>query len=198
MTHYYYTIASLPHLTYAVDRFPSIEEFLIICKENISEKDMAHIDRAKIDRFSHEDEETNEILMKWYTWEYNIRNKLVRARAKKKKIDPDDFLVENPELLEGGDIVQNVMSLQSPLEAEEVLNKARWSYLDGLELTHYFDSEKLIIYYLKLQILHRKALFTKENGAAKFGQIMETMAATEFPRGAKKKKSSDIDEVTHG
>ncbi|MCM8789473.1 MAG: DUF2764 domain-containing protein, partial [Candidatus Omnitrophica bacterium] len=41
------------------------------------------------------------------------------------------------------------------VEAERILDLARWNFLDDLSISHYFDSDILFIYVLKLLILER-------------------------------------------
>jgi hypothetical protein len=56
----------------------------------------------------------------------------------------------------------------NPLQVEKNLLKFRWDYLEEKEQEHHFDLDTLIIYYLKLQILHRLSQFNKEKGIEKF------------------------------
>jgi hypothetical protein len=53
---------------------------------------------------------------------------------------------------------------QGPKQAEELLDRFRWRILDDLEVGHYFDLKKLMVYYLKAQILWRRDLFDRERG----------------------------------
>jgi hypothetical protein len=43
----------------------------------------------------------------------------------------------------------------SILEAEKILDQARWNFLDALSFGHYFDFDYLLVYGLKLKILER-------------------------------------------
>jgi hypothetical protein len=179
VSHYYFTVASLPHLSYEMENAPNIDDFLTICDENISSRDLEIIKSSIIDDFNRE-KPGNSILNSWYGWEKNLRNKLVKLRAKKLKLDPDEFLIDTPELLSGDHITREAFEHESPLAAEDILNWERWSYLEDLELGHYFDLEKLIIYYLKLQILTRKKSFNKERGTEKFNDIIENISKEDF------------------
>ena len=60
---------------------------------------------------------------------------------------------------------------ESPLQAEEALNLARWGYLDQLEAGHYFDIDKLVVYVLRLQLLERKARFDEQKGREMFDLV---------------------------
>ena len=59
----------------------------------------------------------------------------------------------------------------NPLEIERRLLNRKWDYIEGLEQDHHFDLEFLILYYLKLQILHRLSVFNKEKGMETFQNI---------------------------
>ncbi len=179
MSHYYFTVASLPHLSYEMENAPKIDDFLITCQENISGKDLEIIKSSIIDDLTKK-KTGNSILDSWYAWEKNLRNKLVKLRAKKLKVDAEEFLADTPELLSGDHVTREAFEHESPLIAEDILNWERWSYLDDLELGHYFDLEKLIIYYLKLQILTRKKSFNKERGTEKFNEIIENISKEDF------------------
>ena len=73
------------------------------------------------------------------------------------------------------EIAREAAAQESPLAAEELLNRARWSFLDDLEVGCFFTIEKLIIYYLRLQILERKSLFNKEAGTERYKSIYQSI-----------------------
>ena len=64
---------------------------------------------------------------------------------------------------------------ESPLSGEDQLNRIRWQYLDDLVVGHFFDLDRIIIYYLRLQLLARRRLFTRKNGEEQFARINETI-----------------------
>jgi hypothetical protein len=69
------------------------------------------------------------------------------------------------------EVAREAFQATSPLDAESVLNKARWEYLELLETGNYFNLSKLIIYFLKLQVLQRKMEIDKEKGKAVFTEV---------------------------
>ena len=146
MSQYYFAVASLPQLTYEIEKLPSIDHFLETCEVNVSAGDLKLIKAAIIDDFSTE-AVPGRLLKNWYVWEKNLRNKLVLLRARKRDEDPEKYLRENPDLLIDEKIVREAFEHESPLAAEDILNWERWSYLEDVELGHYFDTERLIIYY---------------------------------------------------
>ncbi len=59
------------------------------------------------------------------------------------------------------------------MKAEEYLNRERWIFLEELEVGHFFDLEKLIVYSIRLQLLERKKFFSMEKGKEHFLEMYE-------------------------
>ncbi|MBN2040841.1 MAG: DUF2764 family protein [Spirochaetes bacterium] len=176
MSQYYFAVASLPHLTYDLEKLPEIDNFLQICGENLKTKDFKIIKSAVLDALDKK-KIKNKTLNNWLVWEKNLRNSLVRLRAGKKNESPDEYLRNNPELFIDDKFIHDAFEDDSPLNAEDILNRERWSFLDALEKGHYFDEVKLFVYYLKLQLLWRKKRINKEEGSRKFNEIVETFSS---------------------
>ena len=95
-------------------------------------------------------------LKQWSNFELALRNELVRARAGRKKIEPLKFLrlPDSPQA-EISHVAMAAYRSTSILEAEKILDQARWNFLDTLSFGHYFNFDCLLIYGLKLKILER-------------------------------------------
>ncbi|MCK5674918.1 MAG: DUF2764 family protein, partial [Spirochaetales bacterium] len=115
------------------------------------------------------------LIKKWLSWEGTLRNEIAKLRSVSLGVDSGQFIYDTPSNSEAPGIAKNAYKMDSPLLAEEVMDKARWQFLDELEQGHYFDLEKLIVYSLRLQILERKSMFTTENGNEKFQKIYENI-----------------------
>ena len=172
MANYYFTVASLPHLSYQMERLLTIDNFFQICEDNLSPIDVAMVKSAKIFDFDNA-ETVSSVLSDWYVWEKNLRNRLVLLRSKKKGDDGEEYLRETPKVFGGEKDANLAFSQESPLEAEDILNRARWSYLESLEFGHYFDAELLIIYYIKLQLLWHIESYDKEVGSSTYNAIVQ-------------------------
>jgi hypothetical protein len=98
--------------------------------------------------------------------EQALRNELVRIRCARKKIDPQHHLrgdaYAEPSIAR---TAHQAARQASPLEAERILDLARWQYLEELSLGHYFDRDFLFIYGLKLKLLERWERVGREGGA---------------------------------
>ncbi len=119
----------------------------------------------------------SEVLEKWRNWEKTLRNELVKLRAAERGVNADAFLKETKSFHALADIAKAAYQEDSPLQSEEILNRARWSYLDELEVGHFFDLEKLVIYYVRLQLLERKRTLNHASGIARYEGIYKTITA---------------------
>jgi len=167
--HYYYLIASLPMLSYDMENPMSEDEFFDTYGQILAKKDYLILQKSKL--IPVEEKSGNTILEKWNNWERSLRNELVRMRAGKKGIDGEKYVAG--EGFEAGisEIAREAFQAPSPLDAESILNKARWDCLETLESGHYFDFAKIIIYFLKLQVVQRKLQISKEKGKTAFSEI---------------------------
>jgi len=101
-----------------------------------------------------------------------MRNELVKRRAPKLGLNAEDYMRGNEYDSACARIAEDVFQVESPFTAEEILDRARWRFLEELEIGHYFDIEKLVIYSLKLQILARRSLFSSEKGQEKLASAI--------------------------
>ncbi|MDX9746692.1 MAG: DUF2764 family protein [Syntrophales bacterium] len=170
LNHYYYTVASLPLLSYDSEKFMSEKEFLVCCESTVTEKDFQLLKRISLVPPSR-DESTHPVLAKWNSWERGLRNELVKMRAGRKGVDSDKYIAPGVMETDLQNLARDAFGSATPIEAERVLERARWTYLDNLEAGHYFDLGKLIVYYLKLQLLWRKSNINKEKGRSNFEEI---------------------------
>jgi hypothetical protein len=169
VSRYYYTVASLPMLFYDGDLPMSRSAFLEICGMELTANNHRLLESVSIDRLNRT-QPACDVLKAWHMWESGLRNELAGLRAQTKGWDVEKYIREGAEAFGVTQIVREATGV-SPLEGEDVLNRARWSFLDELEVGHHFDIEKLMVYFLKLQILERKASFDKEKGTEKFKEL---------------------------
>ncbi|MBB6478976.1 DUF2764 family protein [Spirochaeta isovalerica] len=174
MSQYYYTMASLPMLSYDGSLHIDSELFLDYCSRELNEESMEKLMNCKISI------PENEALLEgaardFWAWEKSLKNELVKLRARNMNVDEKDYIREGETLFGTPEIAASAMKIDSPLEAENFLNRARWSALDQLGTGHYFDFEALAVYYLQLQLLERKSLFDAERGYEKYQEIYQNI-----------------------
>lgn len=180
MRQYYYVIATLPLLSFEDSPPFEMEDLYYSCRDNIREDDLELIQSVSLEP---RDDRGFEVLRQWYIWEGSLRNELVKLRSQKLGEESDRYLREG-EIVPGiPETAREAFSQESPLEGENLLDRARWQKLEELEVGHYFDLAKLVVYTLKLQLLKRRSFFREELGgemfAATYGHIREDIQNAE-------------------
>ena len=151
--YYTYLISSLPMLFFGVKAPFSFEKFLEICQDKIPDEE---INLLKISSRGSTYKDEQPSLKKWYSFDTALRNELVKIRAQRKHIDPLKYIRgDGYAELSIAHIAMNAYRNPSILEAEKMLDQAKWQMLDELAIGHYFDLDFLISYALKLLILER-------------------------------------------
>ena len=97
-------------------------------------------------------------LRDWVRFEVGLRNALVMARCQMLDLDPAAYLVA-PELGDKDADYSHVISAWScapdPQAAQEVLDKARWDWLEEHGGWFSFTAREIEVYAAKLVLLHR-------------------------------------------
>jgi hypothetical protein len=175
---YYYLVASLPRLKFGAPPPLTRGQFLSRCATQVS---AAHYQiLAGVELFQAQPTGTGLALLdRWHERERALRNALAIERAKRlgvaaaghtRDFRPDHSLAE---------IARHLLTLDSPLAADEELDRLRWRFLEELAFGHHFDLETLVVYRLKLRILERRARFEPAVGAA----LLDRMLAHGAERG---------------
>jgi hypothetical protein len=111
-------------------------------------------------------------LKAWIGFEVGLRNALVTARSRKLELDPAAYLVA-PELADQGTDYNPIVSAWSgasnPQTAMEVLDKARWDWLEAHEGWYSFYACEIEAYAAKLVLLHRWRRILSEKQRNKTG-----------------------------
>jgi hypothetical protein len=114
----------------------------------------------------------SDFIDRWREWERSLRLNAARHRAIKTKRE-NGAPVEPP--IHPADAaaaaVKAVVATESPLEAETIIDKARWAAVDALQGSDYFDRNTIFAYLLKLLILERRASFKTEEGFAEYKSL---------------------------
>ncbi|MBN2097829.1 MAG: DUF2764 family protein [Candidatus Omnitrophica bacterium] len=165
--YYIYLISSLPVLEFGAAPPFSWSEFLKICTGKIPEADLALLEKASTNTESHPVAAMSATFSRWRLFDTALRNELVKIRSARKHIDPEKYLRHNgyadPLIAH---IAMNAYRMSSVLEAEKMLDQARWQFLEELGLGHYFDLDYLLLYAQKLFILERWQKIRSSDGQA--------------------------------
>jgi hypothetical protein len=169
---YYFLVASLPALQYDVAPAMTSQRLRALCADALGPADAETFAEARLDVWDGS-AGSHPALLRWYRWEIALRNTLARARATARGSDAEGFLRPIPDLpvensgadtVECEAIARAALSAATPLAGQEILDRARWSLLDSLELAHPFALDVVIAYSLKLQLLERRALAAADRG----------------------------------
>ena len=171
MGQYYYAVSSLPHLYYDSETFPSDEVFLTLCAENLSKSDLRAVMNADKTDGTYPG---SALIEKWREWNLSLRADLATLQAQRQGRSADEY--QRIERVSGTEeLARDAFNTESPLAAEDVIERGRWAELDELEVGHFFDVGKLIVYRLKISILERKAMFDLNAGLENFGRIYDVV-----------------------
>lgn len=153
--YYIYLISTLPTLHFGTKMPFPFEKFIAYSQRFIPESDIEILKKISI-AGEYATKTLHPTLQKWQDFDTALRNELVKVRAGKLHLETSKFL--------RGDgfadthishIALNASRNPSILEAEKILDEARWRALEELSFSHYFDLDFLILYGLKLMLLER-------------------------------------------
>ncbi len=172
MSQYHALVASLPTLLFDAPPPLSSDKLRYFCEGVLSAADSDTFSRARLDVWNGEPG-SYPAVVRWYRWEISLRNALARTRAAARGVDAERYLKPIPKLsFENGGadtveceaVARAAAAAPTPLAAQEILDRARWALLDGLELGHPFALDVVIARSLKLQILERRSRATEARG----------------------------------
>ncbi|MCL2093484.1 MAG: DUF2764 domain-containing protein [Treponema sp.] len=180
---YYYLGAQLPYLVYGQGPSMSSEAFKALAREQMSSSDGALLEvctldpepLAEVPEDMAEAEEAEQLpsyanlpprtssslLNYWRKWERLLRLNLARGRALKLKLEAPEAPESPPEISAA---VQQALTIESPLDAELYLDKARWDAIDSFLGNDIFSENAIYGYLLKLLLMERRASFDAEQG----------------------------------
>jgi hypothetical protein len=165
MDKFYYIIAQLPTLRFDQEAPLSIEDFMMESRKWMSRRDFRLLSDVDFGNVAWMDDGGLKRYGAWKRfrdYEHSLRSKLAQWRKARLGQDADKSKRVDLPLAEDG----------NPLEVEKRLLHQRWLYIDELERGHNFDLEYLILYYIRLQILERVSLFSKEEGMRAFEEVI--------------------------
>jgi hypothetical protein len=147
--------------------------FLDLCKEHLEQKDFERLASCSLNPFPVIEplENTSAFLDSWRNWEQAIRLHLAKFRAQNLKRDFSSIEEPSSDFLDAASIAKTAVTMDSPLEAEMYLDKARWDYIDSLEGLDHFSDNVLYAYLLKLYLIERNAQFKEDEGFAEYKRL---------------------------
>lgn len=166
----YYFLSSLPMLNFNEKAPISWEKFIEDAKGNINQKDYKELCAIAENKKS-----GSHFLKKWESLNCKLDQSINFQRRKNlgREIDSQDKTAFREFEIE--QVTQAVMSAKNPLEAEMVLMKFKYDYLEREKGFDAFTKNALLSYALQLKILLRKDLFTTEAGNKQYNQLFDKL-----------------------
>ena len=168
---YYYLIGQLPSLSYGASAPMDSVRFREMCAELMSESDYALLDQCVLDPPDPAVSTGSALIDTWTIWERSLRANLARLRAGKLKRDATGLPEASPDPQDAAAAAKAAAAIESPLEAEQYLDRARWSLLDSLLGIEPFSRDTAYAYLIKLLLLERKSHFRVEEGFAEYKAV---------------------------
>jgi hypothetical protein len=161
------------------------DAFMALAKSMIGKSDAKLLDKVSLDPrpategFSYAEKvpsSGSKFIDNWREWERALRLNLAKQRAA--KVKHDGALTEPPVLpTDAAAAAHRAIAAESPLEAEMLLDKARWEVIEELRGFNYFGSNTIFAYMLKLLILQRRSLFETETGFSEYKSLYASILA---------------------
>ena len=177
---YYYLGAQLPYLIYGQTPPMSSASFRALASEQMRSADAALLEYCTLDpdpvkpgdsgaTYAEQAHSTrSKLINQWKEWERALRLNLAKNRAIKLKRDAGPG-IEAPGIpAEAVLAAKNAMAIESPLEAELFLGKARWDAIESFEGLNIFCETAMYAYLLKLLLMERRAAFKSEEGFTEY------------------------------
>ncbi|QEN07715.1 DUF2764 family protein [Oceanispirochaeta crateris] len=173
MGQFYYTVASLPMLKYDEPVDLKHSDYLEDCHKWLKPSEWDILKSSLINPET--DMEFPGIAEEYRKWEISLRNELVALRSSALGLEADEYTRKGDRFADTASLAAAAFKEESPLIAENTLNKGRWEYIESLKVGHFFDLEFLVLYSLQLQIIERKRCFDEETGFAKYQGIYKNI-----------------------
>ncbi len=161
MDNYYYLVSQLPSLVFDSPSSYTERDFLEESEKWLGPGEMRTLSGIRLDGESFP-RRCPGLAKSYRVFEQTFRGELASYRQTVRTggdFTPSAF---PPSLLSG-----------TPLEVEKNLLRFRWEWIESIEREHHFDLDFLILYYLKLQIQSRLALYRREEGMSAFQKWVE-------------------------
>ena len=167
---HWYLVSSLPYLRFGEKPLVNRAAFLTSCGDWLSKEDVAVLEAALENRCL----AGSEIAQRWWSGETELRNAVVRVRAKNRNADAIRFIQPCDGFsLSVEKTVTDAFTRTNPLEREAELDRARWALADELALAAPFGFAGVFAFAIKLRIAERWAGLDNAAGQSKVEEFIE-------------------------
>jgi hypothetical protein len=171
---YYYLIAQLPYLIYEQKPPMSSQAFKELALTFISKRDAKLLGCLSLESDADYTEKIRScgcsFIDKWREWERALRLNIAKHRAT--NIKRENVPAPPVEPLDAAAVAAKLVAGEhSPLEAEYLIDRARWNALETLVGINYFNSNYIFAYLLKILLLERHQVFNIEKGFSEYKSL---------------------------
>lgn len=178
----FYFISTLPGLKSTGEGAPRLADFLVSCRDALSEKEYALLEGLSLcpPALWHETASGNAVVKEWYGWQTAMRNAIVAFRARSLRVEGAKYRREEGE---GSGFIGDLKRLMAILEEKTAWKRQQgwealqWSKLDELEPPLRFCFDALVVYALKLRLLEVRRSYSAEAGRSVFEEILKARLA---------------------
>ncbi len=172
----YYLISQLPSLDGINENTPlpiSEKQFIELCSGFLSKKALKELNSLTLIPAKSYDKSAYTLINRWNEGEKNLRLALATLRAEKlNKSIPADNVSFPADILQ---TARTAIAAESPLEAENILNSMRLSFLESIRPTDSFSEEYIFYFSLKLKLLERMRKFDLQSGTEAYRRIYDSI-----------------------
>jgi hypothetical protein len=174
---YYYLAAQLPYLVYGQEAPMSPADFRELAGRFLEDEDKRLLAECSLyaPMFQPEDVLPG-FIQEWRNWERSLRLNLLRFRSQKLKRDSGGDAPEYP--ADAAQAAKSASSADSPLEAELILDKARWDAIERLRGLDNVGSNMVFAYLLKLILMERRNSFKTEEGFMEYKTLYASITGS--------------------
>ena len=149
------------------------ERFLELCQRFLDKKAQHEISELTLTPPREYEKSSSDLIEAWNKGERELRFALAKARAEKMK---KSFDTENKNFsVELMKVARTAVEMESPLEAERLLNRYRLELLDTLRPLDNFSEDAVFYYGLKLKLVSRMRQFNADIGEAAYKNIYNSI-----------------------
>jgi hypothetical protein len=142
--------------------------------------------------YDHALESGNQFLTNWFAFEKNVTNMLTGLTCRKYEKDPEDEVIGTDSVAEAvknssakdfglsaeldyASHVLNITEKDNLLSREKSLDQLKWDQINELTLFHYFSTEVVLAYTLKIQMIYRWMHLDVKTGKEMFKQMIDEL-----------------------
>jgi hypothetical protein len=183
---YYYLASQLPYLVFGQEPPMSAASFRELAAGFLDDEDKAQIDRCVLEPPpeappllslppvpGEPKALSSEFIKGWLEWERALRLNLARFRSQRLKREGGADAPDYP--AGAAQAAKAAVAIDSPLEAEIFLDKARWDAIERLKGLDDVGSNMVFAYLLKLILMERRSSFKTEEGFMAYKTLYDSI-----------------------